>query len=399
MVPGKSPSRAGASNPLDRRAPVMTRATEAEKARLNETFADLCRIISPFGHERACADRVAADLRQMGLEVVEDDAAEAAGAECGNLLARVPGTGPRSILLCAHLDTVAVNGAVEPVVEDGGWINAHEAILGADNKAAVAVMLELARRRVAEAGPVGLELLFTVSEENALAGAKAFDPSVLSSDFGYVFDHASPIGEVVLASPTYFRVTAEFRGRAAHAGIRPEDGRSAILAAARAVATMPHGRIDADTTANVGSIQGGVGSTNVVAERCQFLAEARSLSREKAEETVADMIDAIQEAASGTECDVDLTCEKLFDGYRTRSTAPAVLAAEAALRACGHEPTRIVTGGGSDANALMTAGFNTVVNLANGTERNHEPTERVAVSALEDMLDVALALLDTAADA
>ena len=125
----------------------MTRATEAEKARLNQTFADLCRIVSPFGHERACADRVADELRRMGLEVVEDDAAEAAGAECGNLLARVPGTGPRSILLCVHLDTVAVNGAVEPVVEDGGWINAHEAILGADNKAAVAVMLELARRR------------------------------------------------------------------------------------------------------------------------------------------------------------------------------------------------------------------------------------------------------------
>lgn len=399
MAAKRSPGRTVASNPLDRRAPAVTRATEAEKAQLNETFADLCRIVSPFGHEKACADRVAAELRGMGLEVVEDDAAQAAGAECGNLLARVPGTGPRSILLCAHLDTVAVNAAaIDPVVEDGGWVNAHEAILGADNKAAVAVMLEVARRRVREPGPVGIELLFTVSEENALAGAKAFDASGLSSDFGYVFDHASPIGEVILASPTYFRVTAEFRGRAAHAGIRPEDGRSAILAAARAVATMPHGRVDADTTANVGSIHGGVGSTNVVAERCWFLAEARSLSREKAEETVADMIDAIQEAASGTECDVDLTCEKLFDGYRTRSTAPAVVAAEAALRARGHEPTRIVTGGGSDANALMTAGFPTVVNLANGTERNHEPTERVAVTALEEMLDVALALLDTSAD-
>ncbi len=376
----------------------MTRATDAEKAQLNETFADLCRIVSPFGSEKACADRVAAELRAIGLEVVEDDAAQEAGAECGNLLARVPGTGPRTILLCAHLDTVAVNDVIEPVVEDGGWVNAHEAILGADNKAAVAVMLEVARRCVREPGPVGIELLFTVSEENALAGAKAFDASVLTSDFGYVFDHASPIGEVILASPTYFRVTAEFRGRAAHAGIRPEDGRSAILAAARAVAAMPHGRIDADTTANVGSIHGGVGSTNVVAERCRFLAEARSLSREKAEEAVGDMIDAIQEAASATECDVDLTCEKLFDGYRTRSSAPAVAAAEAALRACGHEPTRIVTGGGSDANALLTAGFPSVVNLANGTERNHEPTERVAVTALEEMLDVALALLDTSAD-
>lgn len=376
----------------------MTPASEGEKARLNQTFADLCRIVSPFGFEKACAERVADELRGMGLEVHEDDAAEAAGAECGNLLARVAGRTERSILLCAHLDTVAVTGDIEPVVEDGGWVNAHDAILGADNKAAVAVMLEVARRCAQEPGPVGLELLFTVSEENALAGAKAFDASKLRSDFGYVFDHASPIGEVIVASPTYFRIAADFHGKAAHAGIRPEDGRSAILAASRAIAAMPSGRLDPETTANVGSVTGGVGSTNVVAERCHFLAEARSLDRDKAEQTVGEMIDAIHEAASATECDVDLTCEKLFDGYRTRPSTPAVVAAEEALRRCGHEPRRIVTGGGSDANAMQTQGF-ACVNLANGTERNHEPTERVAVSALEDMLDVALALLDTAADA
>ncbi len=378
-------------------ARLVTPASEAEKAQLNQTFAELCRIVSPFGAEKGCADRVVAELRGMGVEVTEDDAAPAAGAECGNLLARIPGHGERSILLCAHLDTVAVAGDIEPVIEEDGWINAHEAILGADNKAAVAVILEVARRCVREPAPVGLELLFTVSEENALAGAKAFDASQLRSDFGYVFDHASPIGEVILASPTYFRVAGDFRGKAAHAGIRPEDGRSAVLAAARAVASMPHGRIDSETTANVGSIRGGVGSTNVVAERCRFLAEARSLDRDKAERTVAEMIDAIHEAASATECDVDVTSEKLFDGYRTRPSAPAVVAAEAALRTRGFEPRRIVTGGGSDANALQTQGFE-CVNLANGTERNHEQTERVAVAALEDMLDVALALLDTAAD-
>ncbi len=376
----------------------MRPASEAEKQRLNETFAALCRIVSPFGHERACADHVARELRAMGLDVIEDDAAEAAGAECGNLLTRVRGRGPRSILLCAHLDTVAVTGEIDPVVEDGGWINRHEAILGADNKAAVAVMLEVARRATVEGSPVGIELLFTVSEENALAGAKAFEAGVLRSDFGYVFDHATPIGEVVVASPTYYRLAAEFHGRAAHAGIRPEDGRSAIVAAARAVAAMPHGRLDPETTANVGSINGGVGSTNVVAERCQFLAEARSLDAAKAQQAVSDMIDAVNDAATAGECDVDIVSEKLFDGYKTRPSAPALVAAEAALRARGHEPRRITTGGGSDANALQTSGFQ-CVNLANGTERNHEPTERVSVAALEEMLDVALALLETSAEA
>jgi tripeptide aminopeptidase len=375
----------------------MRPASDAEKARLNETFAALCRIPSSFGSERACAEHVAAELRSLGLEVTEDDAAGAAGAECGNLLARLPGRGERSLLLCGHLDTVDDGGVpVDPVVVDGGWENANAGILGADNKAAVAVMLELARRCSVEGSPVGVELLFTVSEENALAGAKAFDASVLQSDFGYVFDHATPIGEIVTASPTYFRISADFHGRAAHAGIRPEDGRSAILAAAHAIAAMPLGRIDEQTTANVGSIQGGAGSTNIVPERCRLLAETRSLDPARVEDVVASLVDAIHDGAAHAECDVDVSSERLFVGYRTKPGSPVVQAAEAALRACGYEPRRIVTGGGSDANALEVSGLQ-CVNLANGTERNHEPTERVSVVALESMLHVAFALLDEAA--
>jgi tripeptide aminopeptidase len=257
-------------------------------------------------------------------------------------------------------------------------------------------MLEVARRVSVEGAPVALELLFTVSEENALAGAKQVGRGVLQADFGYVFDHASPIGEVVVASPTYYRIGADFRGKAAHAGIRPEAGRSAIVAAAHAIAAMPLGRIDPETTANVGSIRGGVGSTNVVAERCSLLAETRSLDAEKAEATVARIVDALGDGAAFAECDVDLSVEKLFTGYRVKPSAPAVVAAEAALSACGYAPRRITTGGGSDANALELIGI-PCVNLANGTERNHEPTERVSVAALESMLDVALALLDEAA--
>jgi tripeptide aminopeptidase len=366
-------------------------ASEAEKARLNETFAALCRIASPFGHEQECSERIQAELRGMRLEP-EADAA-------GNLLAHLPGRSERSILLCAHMDTVDDGGVpIEPVIVDGGWENANEGILGADNKAAVAVMLELGRRASLEGAPVGIELLFTTGEENALEGAKEFDVARLRSDFGYVFDHATPIGEVVTASPTYFRIAADFHGRAAHAGIRPEAGRSAILAAAQAIAHMPHGRIDDQTTANVGSIQGGAGSTNIVPERCRLLAETRSLDPSRVEDVVAAMVDAIHDGAAHAECDVDLTSERLFVGYKQKPSAPAIVAAEAALRACGYEPKRIVTGGGSDANVLEANGF-TCVNLANGTERNHEPTERVAVAALEGMLDVAFALLDEAAAA
>jgi tripeptide aminopeptidase len=364
-------------------------ASAAERARLGDTFAALCRIPSPSREEAEVAAYVVRELAAMGMEAEPD--------EKGNLLVHaVPAREGRAVLFCAHLDTVDVAGPLEPVVVDEGWENAHDAILGADNKAAVAVFLEVARRASVEGAPVGLELLFTVEEEDGLRGAEAFDAGRLRSEFGYVFDHATPIGDVVVASPTYFRLAADFRGRAAHAGLRPEDGRSAILAAAHAIAAMPHGRIDEETTANVGSVHGGVGSTNVVAERCRLLAEARSIDAGRVEKLVADMIDAIQDGAAAAECDVDVTCEKLFTGYRQRPSEPAVAAAEAALTVCGYAPRRIVTGGASDANALQAAGL-TCVNLANGTERNHEPTERVSVAALDGMLDVTFALLDEAA--
>ena len=227
------------------------------------------------------------------------------------------------MLLCAHLDTVAVAGEIEPVVVDGGWENAHDAILGADNKAAVAVFLEVARRASVEGAPVGIELLLTVEEEDALAGAKAFDASVLRADFGYVFDHATPIGEVIVASPTYYRIARRVpraAPRTPGSGRRP--GAARCSPPRTRSQAMPHGRIDDETTANVGSIEGGVGSTNVVPERCRLLAEARSLDAERVEEVVAEMIDAIQDGAAAGECDVDVTCEKLFTGYRQKGTAP-----------------------------------------------------------------------------
>ena len=409
------------------------RADELERRYLHDIFAELCRIESPSGRERACAERIAGELRSLGIEVEEDDAGAAAGSDCGNLLARIAapppspagartgggavgekggvrfgGEGERdSILLCAHMDTVPLLAPVEPVLCDGFWENANEGILGADNKAAVAVLLTLARRLhrdcvgahppEAAGGPIDIELLFTVGEERMLAGARAFDVACLRSRFGYVFDHASPIGEVVLSAPTHHRLQATFRGAAAHAGVRPEEGRSAILAAARAVADMRLGRIDAHTTANVGTIAGG-SAINVVPERCSILAEVRAQRERRAEEVLAELLDCVHEAANlpECECDVDVTVERTFTGYRTPPSAPAVRAAERALRACGYEPVRIASGGASDANALIAAGL-PVVNLANGTERNHEPGERVAAAALEATLAIALALPAAAA--
>ncbi len=382
----------------------LSRVGELERRYLSGTFSELCRIESPSGRERACAERVIAELRALGVSVEEDEAGAAIGCDCGNLLARIPGvrdaepSSPRrSLLLCAHLDTVPLQASIEPVQRDGAWENANEGILGADNKAAVAVLLAVARHVSKEGAPVDLELLFTVGEEISLAGARQFDTARLVSDFGYVFDHASPIGEVVLASPTHYRLQASFRGAAAHAGLHPEQGRSAIVAAARAIASLPLGRIDEDTTLNIGTIEGGT-ALNVVPEACTVVGEVRSIDGERAEALVAEVVDRMHEAANlpDCDCDVEVSVERTFTGYRLRPGSEAVTVAESALRRCGREPVQIVSGGGSDANALIAAGFATV-NLANGTERAHEPGERVSVAALEEMLDVALALLDEAA--
>ena len=370
-----------------------------EQRYLHSIFAELCAIDSPSLHERACGERVAAELRSLGLDISEDGAGRAIGADCGNLLARLPGgsADSRSVLLCAHLDTVPALAPIEPVLEEGFWVNANEGILGADNKAAVAVLLALARQVYSEGAPVDVELLFTVGEEISLAGAAEFDASQLRSDYGYVFDHASPIGEVVIDSPCHFRFQATFRGAAAHAGIRPQDGRSAILAASRAIVALRHGLIEGEGTVNVGMVEGG-SAINVVPERCVVTGEVRGLDDVRGEALVAEVVDRINQAANEPECecDVDIEVRRTFAGYRLAPSAPPVRAAEAALRACGYEPVRISSGGGSDANALIAAGFPTV-NLANGTERNHEPGERVAALALEEMLAVTRALLDEVA--
>lgn len=333
----------------------------------------------------------------MGLRVEEDDAGARAGSDAGNLLARVPG-GAGSVMLCAHLDTVPLAAPVEPVLVDGYFQNRHDGILGADNKTSVAILIELARRLTAESdsSPAGVEVLFTVCEEVSLRGSREFDVGRLRSPFGYVFDHATPIGEIVLASPTHHRIAAELHGRAAHAGLRPEVGRSAIAATARAIAAMRLGRVDAETTANVGTIEGG-SAINVVPERCRLEAEVRSLHEAKVEVLATEMIDHLQDAANAEECDLDVAVERMFKGYRTRPRAEQVIAGERALRACGYEPTQIVTGGASDANSFEAAGF-PCTNLADGTERNHQPDERVSIDALDGMFEVAIALVEQAAE-
>jgi len=363
-----------------------------------DLFRDLAAIPSPSGRERAVADRTLEFLRDLGLEPTEDDAGARIGSDMGNIYVALPptdGGDGTPIFLNAHLDTVPPTAPIDPEVRNGVVVNRHDTILGADNKAAVAVMLAAVADLVHGGRPhAGVELVLTPMEEVGLRGAKEFDTSRLRARVGYCYDHAAPIGNIVLAAPTQRTVRFRFIGRAAHAGIAPEDGRSAIVAAARAVADMPLGRIDAETTANVGIVKGGIAG-NIVPPECLVEAEARSRNPGRLREQVQAMLDAATFAANLAECELESRIEPEYEGYRFARSDPAVRLAARALEACGREPVYIESGGGADANVWNAGGLE-CVNLCNGMAEIHTASEHIAASDLDVMLDVTLALIDAA---
>src|SRR5436305_10655980 len=363
-----------------------------------DLFLELAALPSPPGEERAVADAVLHYLRALGLQPHEDDRGAGIGSTMGNVYARLEPTAPGTpLFFCAHLDTVPLAGPLEPVVEDGFVRNAGGTILRADDKAAVVAMLEGVRRALAENRPhAGIELLFTPKEEVGLLGAAAFDHDRLHAQLGYVYDQAAPIGEVVLGAPWSQALEVTFHGRAAHSGMYPEEGRSAVQAAARAIADLRLGRVDEQTTANVGVISGGTAG-NVVPEWCTFSAEARSQDERRLNELVQEMVDACSFAATATECEVETELRKSYNGYRFRRDEAAVQLAARALSSRGYEPRYVLSGGGADANVFNDRG-RSCVNLANGMTDIHTPDERIAVDDLDAMVEVTLALVEAARD-
>jgi tripeptide aminopeptidase len=360
-------------------------------------FTDLVAIPSPPGEERLVADYVLAYLDDLGLSATEDDAGPRIGSNSGNLLCRVPGRGNGGvpIFLCAHLDTVPPDGSIEPIVEDGVVRNGAGTILGADNKSAVAVMLHAVRRIVEERIPhAGVELLFTPMEEVGLLGAYAFDASLLEARLGYVYDQAAPIGEIILGAPSQRSISARFHGRASHAGMYPEDGRSAIVAAARAIADLRQGRIDDESTANVGLIEGGI-ARNIVPEWCVVEAEVRSRDATKLTELVQEAIDTMTYAATVSDCTLELDVREAYQGYVFAPSEGAVRLAVEGLERSGFAAHMAFSGGAADANVFTNRGI-PCVNVANGMAEIHTPDEHIATEDLDRMVDVTLAIVDAA---
>jgi len=256
-------------------------------------------------------------------------------------------------------------------------------------------MLEGVRRVLAENIPhAGIELVLTRQEEVGLLGAVAFDHTRLRAQLGFVYDQEGAIGEIILGAPSAKAMEITFHGRAAHAGMSPEEGRSAIQAAARAIADMRLGRVDEETTANVGLISGGTAG-NIVPDRCKFSAEARSHDERKLGELVQEMLDICTFAASEAECTMQSESRKDYRGYRFTKTEPVVELVAGALARCGHDVRYGLSGGAADANVFNERGLR-CVNITHGVYDFHSPNERVAVEDLEAMVDVTVALVEAA---
>ena len=351
-----------------------------DEARLVATFLDLVRIDSPSGEEEAIGRRVMDLLCGLGATVERDG--------LGNVLARLDGRG-EPLLLNAHLDTVAPGRGIEPVVNDGVIMSGGRTILGADDKAGVAIILEAVRvaRESGLAHPP-LDILFTVREELAVRGARAFDVRRLRARTGIGLDGGGAPGTVVTSAPAKDTLEITVHGRAAHAGKEPERGVSAITVAAEALLRMPLGRIDDETTANIGTVAGGL-ATNIVCDRVEMSAEVRSRNGARLAAQVEAMRRALAEAAARHGATVDLAVTHEYQAYTLSPDEPIVRLLGAGASRVGLVPRFIASGGGTDANVLNAAGLR-VANISTGAAANHTPREHIAVA---DMVQCAAWLL------
>ncbi|HEY8909133.1 MAG TPA: M20/M25/M40 family metallo-hydrolase [Desulfosporosinus sp.] len=346
------------------------------RERLLAEFFELTRIDSPTKNERQIADILKNRLERMGIVVSEDDAGQAIGGNCGNLFAYLKGDLPTApvLLLSAHMDTVDPCLNIEPVLCDGLITSVGATILGADDKAGIAPILEALRTIQEQRIPHGdIQVIFNVAEEGGLHGSKNLDKTQLKADLGYVLDCGGGPGEIILAAPGQDRINVTINGRASHAGAFPEGGISAIVVAAKAIASMQTGRIDDETTSNIGTIQGGR-ATNIVADRVEITCESRSRDLGKLESLTARMCDTFQNYALDVGASAETEVIRLYDPYTLAEDSQVVVLAGQAAKAAGLKVILGETGGGSDANNYNRYGVPCAV-LGIGMQKSHTTEE------------------------
>lgn len=356
----------------------------ADKARLTETFLKLVRINSPSGAEKPLADFLVPELERLGFETYLTDIPAGSGSDTGNVIARKEGTveGVPCMLLCAHMDTIKATEGINAEVEGDVVSTDGSTILGADDKSGIAAILEAVESILAAGCDRGdLELIFTVAEETGLYGAKGLRAEDVFSSFGCVFDEGKPIGSPVTRAPSHDKIYATVRGKAAHAGVAPEKGLNAIEVASAAISKLKTGRIDEETTSNVGVIKGGE-ATNIVPDECKVDLEVRSRSESKLQAEVEKMTETFRQTASELGASLDLRVDRCYDTYHVGEEELVLKIALEASEALGFSTETRASGGGSDANVLNSLGIPTIV-LGTGMSNVHTTSESIAIS---DML-------------
>ncbi|KGA95890.1 hypothetical protein AJ85_12050 [Alkalihalobacillus alcalophilus ATCC 27647 = CGMCC 1.3604] len=364
------------------------------KERLLKQFLELVQIDSETKHEGEIAQYLKKVLTDLGLDVFEDDSAAKTGHGAGNLICTLAATkdGVDPIYFTSHMDTVVPGIGVKPSIDGDYVVTDGTTILGADDKAGLAVMIEaiqVLKEENVEHGTV--QFIITAGEESGLVGAKALDKAHLQAKYGFALDSDGPVGDIIVAAPSQAKIKAVVHGKTAHAGVAPEKGISAISVAAKAISAMPLGRIDAETTANIGRFEGGT-QTNIVCDHVEILAEARSLINEKLDEQVGKMKAAFEETAEkmGTSATVEVII--MYPGYKRADGDEVVEVAKTAIQTVGREPKLLHSGGGSDANVIAGMGIPTV-NLAVGYEEIHTKNERMSITELNKLAELVVTII------
>ncbi len=354
--------------------------------RIIEEFCELVRVDSPSLRERAVVELLQEKLAELGIDSEIDDAAVALDGEVGNLIARVPGTvdGP-TVLVNAHVDTVEPGCGICPVVEGTVIRSEGETILGADDKSGVTIILGLLRHLQEEKLPhPPLEIVFTVAEEIGLCGAKQLDYGRLDAEMGFVLDGGRTMGTITHAAPSSYRMAWQVHGVAAHAGVCPERGVNSIQAAAEAIAQIPLGRLDEETTANIGIIRGGE-ATNIVPALTVVEGETRSHDESKLEQQRRTMVAAFREAAARHDAELSEEIELTYRRFEIDMHEPVMQYAWRAAERLGFEPTAERGGGGSDANIFNANGIPSLI-IATGPAEVHTLQEWVDAERMAESI-------------
>jgi tripeptide aminopeptidase len=368
--------------------------SEINQKRLISTFCELVRIDSLSFQERKIIDRLTKELEKMGYSPRE--IGRPARSEAGNLVVEIQGKGKTCLMVNAHVDTVSPGKGIEPIEKNGYIVPKGKTILGADNKAGVAVMLEtlkvLKEKKIAHPH---LLFIFTVAEEVGLSGAKSLPGKTIRADCAVVLD-GGDINEIIVQAPSSDSLTAIIYGKAAHAGLRPEEGISAIKAASEAVHKMKLGRIDQETTANIGIIKGGE-ATNIVPDRAEIHGEARSHTPAKLKRQIARMSKILKQASKKHRTKLDLKISSIYHSFKLKPTEPIVKAAIQAVKSCGLKPVLKRTGGGSDANVFNQCGIPSVI-MGVGMDQVHTTNERVKIRDMVKSAEILLQIIKELCD-